>query len=211
MPMPELIDLTGQKFGRLTVIARSDDKRKEVRWECRCACGNQTTVTSISLRKGTTRSCGCLRKETTARRRATHGKAKSRLYITWKGIKSRIHNKNERDYEYYGGRGIGVCPEWEDDFQAFHDWAIANGYADDLTIDRIDNNKNYSPDNCRWVDMKTQNNNKRSNKQITFRGKTQNLSQWAKELGIPRTALSNRIHVSGWSIERALTTPVKKK
>ena len=164
--MGKIIDLTGQRYGRLTVIARHGrDASRQITWLCRCDCGNQSVVLGSNLRKGHTTSCGCLRDEL----RFTHGKYHTRLHNVWKLMKRRCYNPNDKRYHRYGERGIGVCDEWRNDFGAFYDWAMANGYDENVpygqcTIDRIDNNKGYSPDNCRWVDIKTQNNNRSTNR-----------------------------------------------
>lgn len=133
----------------------------------------------------------------------THGKRNTRLYSIYAHIKERCYNANNKSYHYYGAKGIIICDEWLHDFQAFYDWAMANGYADNLTIDRIDVNGNYEPSNCRWVTMKEQSNNKSCNISIAFNGKTQTLKQWADELGINYTRLYQRIYVRGWSVEKA--------
>lgn len=135
----------------------------------------------------------------------SHGMAGSRLYNVWQKMKSRCFNTRASNYKHYGGRGITVCEEWAQSFEAFRDWALANGYRDDLTIDREDNDGPYCPENCRWATMKQQSNNRRSNRGITFNGKTQTTRQWADELGIPYEVLRNRIS-HGWSVEQALTT-----
>lgn len=160
--MAKAIDLTGQKFGRLTVLERTENKGIQVCWKCQCDCENITTTTSYHLRHGHTQSCGCLQKERTVKAHKTHGKLQTRLHGIWTGMKARCFNPNRKMYQYYGGRGIKVCDEWKDSFQAFYDWAMSNGYEDHLTIDRIDNDGNYCPENCRWVSVQTQNCNKRS-------------------------------------------------
>lgn len=137
------------------------------------------------------------------------GTSRSRLKRIWSKMKSRCYSPKVYNYHRYGGRGITVCDEWKDNFQAFYDWAIANGYADDLTIDRIDNDGNYEPNNCRWATMKEQANNKSNNVRITYKGKTQDIKQWSEELGIAYTTLFIRIH-NGWPVEKAFFEPVKE-
>lgn len=127
-----------------------------------------------------------------------------RLYGIWKGIKVRTHNTHHKDYKYCGAKGITICDEWDKSYEAFKEWALNNGYRDDLTIDRIDNSGNYCPENCRWADLYTQANNKSDNHLITYNGKTQNMTQWAREIGVRRELIKDRLK-SGWSVEDALT------
>lgn len=139
-----------------------------------------------------------------------HGKSDSRLYGCWLDMKQRCYNSNNDDYHTHGGKGVTVCQEWQGENGAknFIEWSIANGYRDDLTLDRIDNNGNYCPENCRWADAVTQANNRSTNHLITYNGKTQTMKQWAIEYNIPYCTLQMRI-VRGWSVEKALTTPVQ--
>ena len=206
------VDLTGQRFGRLVVLMQSFDKPNErPRWLCQCDCGNQKIVAGSSLRGGLTTSCGCKRVERAkalAKAHITHGQTKTRMYTIWFDMKCRCHKESAPDFSRYGGRGIKVCEEWLNDFQVFYDWAMANGYRDDLTLDRIDNNKGYSPDNCRWADAETQNNNTRRNFYITYNGETLSLAQCARKYGIKQNTLHSRLTKYGWSVERALNEKV---
>ena len=165
------IDLMGQRFGRLVVIERAGtSKNGQVIWRCLCDCGKEADVLSISLRRGLTRSCGCLSREKvserTTARNTIHGARHTKLYNTWRGMRERCENPSHKSYSDYGGRGISVCAEWQD-FTAFQKWALASGYKDGLSLDRIDSNGNYEPSNCRWADKKQQSRNRRSNHLIT--------------------------------------------
>lgn len=212
--MGKFIDLTGQKFGRLTVVERVENyvTPKGIQmpqWKCKCDCGKEKVVRGHDLKRGNTTSCGCLRREKMfeiGKNSTTHGHSRERLYRIWADMKSRCYNPNSIKYYIYGAEGKTVCDEWLHDFEAFYKWAMANGYADNLTIERIDGTKGYSPENCRWATKKEQNVNKRNNHLITYNGKTQTLSQWADELGISRAVLYMRINKLHWDIERALTT-----
>lgn len=141
--------------------------------------------------------------------RTMHGQSNTRLYSIWSGIKNRCFNENEPAFKDYGGRGITVCQEWVDKFTAFEQWALNNGYSESLTIDRINNNGNYEPDNCRWITNQQQSRNRRTNHLLTHKGQTKTLIEWSEELSIPYNTLVNRINVLGWSIEKSLSTPSK--
>ena len=167
--MGKFIDLTGQRFGRLTVIERKVSNAGFVTWLCQCDCGNQTIVRGNSLRSGHTTNCGCVRREKITQRSLIHGKSHTRLFYVWEGMKKRCYNPKYVRYDRYGGRGITVDDRWLHDFGAFYNWAMANGYDENApvgqcTLDRIDNDKGYSPENCRWVDMKEQNKNRSNSK-----------------------------------------------
>lgn len=209
--MSRFIDLTGQKFGRLTVLRRTGtDKHSNVLWLCVCDCGNKKIVSSNHLRMGQCLSCGCLLKERMqdlGRKNTKHGCCGTRIYRIYNNMIVRCFNQNARSYQDYGGRGITVCDKWSHNFQAFYDWAMANGYADNLTLDRIDVNGNYEPLNCRWATKKEQANNTRRNRMITYNNKTQTIKQWADEYGINYPKLKDRINKLHWTIERALNTP----
>ena len=163
-------DIAGMKFGRLTAIkkvgTKGNGKGSKSIWLCRCDCGNEKEILRNSLVSGTTKSCGCLEKEVKATMHLKHGMEKSRIWNIWTGMRDRCSRPNNKNYQRYGGRGIRVCPEWDSDFQNFYDWSMENGYSDDLTIDRIDNDGNYEPSNCRWVTRKEQTRNRSITKTI---------------------------------------------
>lgn len=201
-------DLTGRKFGRLTVLEfHGKDKDRRIQWKCLCECGNETIVTGKRLRNGDTKSCGCLHKEKFTH--ITHGKRQTRLYSIWRNMLNRCEYKSHIEYSRYGGRGIKVCDEWKD-FLTFYNWAITHGYADDLTIEREDVNGNYEPSNCKWATSREQSRNTRRNRILEYNGKKQCVADWEEETGISRSLIQQRIDKLGWSVEKTLTTPVRK-
>lgn len=198
--MGTIKDINGQKFGKLTAVKYLYVKNGHAIWLCKCDCGNFTKVASNDLLKGGTKSCGCLQKESHTK----HGKYKERLYNIYRGIKQRCYNHNRKRYKDYGGRGIKMCDEWLNDFMMFYDWSMANGYDDTLTIDRIDNDGNYEPNNCRWVTPKQQVRNQRSNRNITINNETHCLSEWCEILGLKYSEIWKRINRFNWTIKQAL-------
>lgn len=207
--MPKKLDLTGMRFGRLVALEEDPVRSSNghIRWKCVCDCGNYKTVDSSHLKRGLIRSCGCLLIETTQQRnretKRTHGQRNTRLYSIWHSLKQRVLNPNHTAFEHYGGRGISICEEWMQ-FEPFFQWSMENGYREDLTIERIDNDGDYSPGNCKWATSKEQANNRSNNTLITYDGKTMTISEWADYLEIPYDRLLKRI-TSGMPLDRALS------
>lgn len=193
-------DLRGQRFGRLLVLNRhGSDNKKNITWLCQCDCGNQKIIIGTAMLRGETRSCGCLQKEAARKTLQTHGKSKTRLYRVWAGMKSRCLNPNADNYKYYGAIGVTICDEWIDDYETFESWALSSGYDDtagsqECTLDRIDNTKGYSPDNCRWTNHFIQCNNQSSNKVYSYNGESHTISEWAKISGVKYKTLVARLN-----------------
>ena len=202
--MSKLIDITGQRFGRLLVVERAESLPRGAAWMCKCDCGAYIKVAASKLRNAHTRSCGCLVTDTIGSLNKTYGMSKSRLHYIWGNMKSRCYNPNNAHYVDYGGRGITICDVWRNDFTAFVDWAYGSGYAADLSIDRVNNDGNYEPGNCRWATAKEQANNRRSSKLHLFRGEEKSISEWGRIYGQNAHTVLYRIR-HGWSLEDALT------
>ncbi len=200
-----MIDLTGQRFGRWTVQEYVGVRKNNYYWSCVCDCGNIARVHSGNLKGGHSQSCGCARKETLVELMSTHSRSKTKTYRIWSTMKDRCLNPKCKRYSLYGGLGIGVCSRW----YKFENFLEDMGECPvGLTLERKDNNGNYSPENCIWATWTTQNNNKRNNKNYTFEGKTLTIKQWSEVTGINKKTLGSRILLYHWSIERTLTTPV---
>lgn len=206
----KLTDLTGHIFGRLTVLARAPSEGVAPRWICRCECGATCTPWACSLVRGKAKSCGCLRRELRAAQLTVHGLSQNNpLYEIWKGMRSRCNNPKLRSYANYGGRGIRVCTRW-DDFLAFRD-DMGPTFVPGLTIDRKDNDKGYSPDNCRWITRTQQLQNKRRTIWATLNGERMGLAEAARRSGLRPGTVTLRVSHLGWSVEDALSTPVRKQ
>jgi hypothetical protein len=209
--MSKFVDLTGQRFGRLTVLFRDDfikkDGKKETAFICKCDCGKTIKILAYNLKSGHTQSCGCKSLENRIKARITHHHTGTRLYRIWRNMRTRCENPNDYHFKFYGERGIAVCNEWQT-FEPFYEWAMTNGYCDNLTIDRINNDGNYEPNNCRWVTQREQSNNTRKKRLLTYNGVTLSMADWAYIFDIRPISLAYRLN-HGWSIDKALNTPVR--
>jgi hypothetical protein len=199
-------NLIGQRFGRLVVTEEADHSGKHRQWKCLCDCGNTKIIRQGDLTSGKTKSCRCLQKELFSAREKTHGMSKTPEYQTWLSMKARCYYSGFIGHKDYSDIGIEVCEKWRNDFYAFI-CDMGKKPGKEYSLDRIDNSKNYSPDNCRWALSKVQNSNRRNAHIITHNGETMTLTQWAEKLGIPRGVLSARICRSKWSVEKSFSTP----
>lgn len=207
-----LKDMSGQRFGRLKVVSHAGTRteasgKKRSLWLCNCDCGNTVEVLRDNLVGGRTTSCGCYRYERSIACNTDHGGTGTRLFDIWQSMKERCYNPNCKSYANYGGRGISIWGEWRKSFQKFRFWALRNGYKDNLTIDRIDNDGPYAPWNCRWVTMQEQQYNRRNNRYIEYGGERMTLTEWAIRLNMKPNTLHQRFRY-GWSVDRALTEPL---
>ena len=207
-------DLCGQKFTYLTVIKRVPNKvtsggSQQVCYECLCDCGKTTIITKGHLITGHTKSCGCAKTKLCQERTIKHGQAGSRLYHTYYHMRRRCFNPKDKEYHRYGQRGITVCDEWlgKNGFKNFYNWAITHGYQEDLTIDRINNDGNYEPSNCRWATNQQQMNNVSYNVRLTHNNETHTIAEWSRILGLKQDTIQARIKYYGLSIEDALFKP----
>lgn len=210
------IDYTGQVFGRLTVIEYYGSKNGRIAyWRCQCSCGNITITAANDLRKGQTKSCGCLSREESAKRLKVHGLSKHPLHSIWSTMIARCLSVKSTNYEGYGGRGIVICDNWllpkGQGFLNFYNWAIANGWEKGLTIERIDVNGNYCPENCTWIPRSEQARNRRNNKVVTYKGHTAILKEIVELFGT--VSYDTTVHrlSSGWSLDDALSLPLNTK
>ena len=194
----------GEKHGRLTCIGK-DTTRDSRYYLFKCDCGNVKSIIACNVQRGASKSCGCISKEHP--NHTTFGFSHTRLDNIYKSMLSRCYIPNNNRYANYGGRGIKVCDEWKNDKTKFFEWAFANGYNEKLTIDRIDVDKDYCPENCRWATYTEQANNKSNSVHVTFNGETHTYAEWGRILNIRARTIYSRIKYHGWSIEKALTTP----
>lgn len=208
----------GNRYGRLVVVSGPDPRRvgksqqKRYYFTCICDCGKESIVDSAKLKVGWTTSCGCKHADNGRARLTTHGDTDTRLHDIWCSIRGRCFNIRNRAYDRYGGRGIVMCDAWKKDFTSFRDWATANGYADHLSIDRINNDGNYEPSNCRWATPTEQARNKRNSLMISAFGQTKCVAEWAEDERciVPAQRLYERLK-RGWSLEKSMITPPQEK
>lgn len=214
------ISIIGERFGNLVVVEELEEKGGKRMLRCLCDCGEETIVEFGNLRNHLTTSCGCRRWLNMSKSKnindykefkKQNANASERLYVIWRCMRARCLNEENISYPHYGGRGITICTEWLD-FLPFRTWAINNGYNDKLTLERVDVNGNYCPENCTWIPWEEQCNNKRNTIRLTYKGETHTLKEWSKLLGIPLKTLRDRAckRKNGWSDERILTQPIRK-
>ena len=198
-----LVEMTGDRYGMLSVIGRAENYRGNAQWLCKCDCGKLRTYIGFDLRKGKLRSCGCQNPGS----QGDHGMAGTATYVAWISMRVRCNNPKSHAYKDYGGRGITVCDRWNKSFPDF--LADMGPRPDGCSLERIDNNAGYEKSNCRWATQREQMNNRRVNRFIELNGRRQTLAQWLREVGMTNERFHDRVK-TGWSVERALTTPVRK-
>ncbi len=206
----KVMDLTNQRFGRLVVLVQDDsDKNGHAKWICECDCGNVVSVYGSNLVRNLSISCGCFRVQHTKLSKTTHGCTDTPIYKKWEGMKRRCSTLSGSRYGYYKKKGIQVCAEWIE-FENFKQWAIANGYQDNLSLDRIDNSQGYCPDNCRWVTFSQQMHNKTNNRVIEYNGIKHDIAEWAAIVGLKYDTLRSRLLILKWPVVDALFTVVEE-
>lgn len=207
----------GKTYGRLTGLRKAGSRGKQTFWLFQCSCGRKKEINVYNVIRGAVKSCGCIHLERCRNGLVAlkHGGARkghvTRLHNTWRAMRGRCRNHNNNAYVDYGGRGISVCQEWDESYAVFRDWAEASGYSPKLTLDRIDNDGDYSPDNCQWATRKEQARNRRSTRLITFDDRTQTLAAWAEETGLGASTIFYRLGKLGWPVRAALTTPTNRR
>ena len=188
------VDLVGMRFGKLLVLSKGENKGKNTTWKCVCDCGTVRDYLTYNLTSNKSNSCGCQRIESLNKAFTTHGGSGTRLYSIFKGMSQRCYNKGNPAYVYYGNKGVEICKEWKNDFSVFREWSEKNGYTDETSIDRIDPNGNYEPDNCRWVSMQKQQNNKLNSAFITINGEKLTIAEWAEKNGTNKQTLYSKFY-----------------
>lgn len=207
-----LVDIKGQKFRRLTAIHLDHMQGKRAYWKFKCACGNELVARADAVKFGKIHSCGCYQEELrqNGHPSKTHGMSYSVIYDRWQGMIDRCYRSHDKSFESYGGRGIKVCDEWLNSFLSFYEWSIANGYSEYLTLDRQDVNGNYDPGNCRYVSMKEQNRNKRTNVLLTIGSETKCVTDWCEDFNFPRHVVYRRLKKNPHATNNELFAPVKQ-
>lgn len=206
--MGKIIDITGQKFNMLTVLSFSKRENGRSYWMCKCDCGNIVERNSNSFKSNMTKSCGCLAMKACKIVRKTHGLSKSRTYTIWQGMRNRCNDENYKNYNNYGGRGIRVCDRWMESFENFYE--DMGNRPNEMSLDRKDVNGNYCKENCKWSTSKEQNNNRRNNHYIEYKGEIKTIQQWADEFNLKYKTLYDRITKMKWTIEKSINHPMKK-
>lgn len=203
--MPKEIDITGNKYNMLTAIKRVYGyKESGVYWLCKCDCDNECIVKKYDLVHLKQMSCGCFQKQSAREKHTKHNMKDTKLYHVWCSMRQRCLNPNNHAYNHYGGKGVTICKDWLDDFMNFYNWSMQNGYMEGLSIDRIDNDGNYEPSNCRWATREVQQNNTSKAHKITYNGVTKSPAQWARIVDVSETTIKNRLFKRNMSVEDAL-------